>query len=92
MGKKITLTHFDNKPIELDVDDIHVVGPKDKGAYIVLKTKKVFLVMESQSRILRMIARASTYNTLNEGDEVKIKILDYFIFEDDGKDQIKIMT
>lgn len=42
--------------------------------------------------ILRMIARASTYNTLNEGDEVKIKILDYFIFEDDGKDQIKIMT
>ena len=42
--------------------------------------------------ILRIIARASTYNTLNEGDEVKIKILDYFIFEDDGKDQIKIMT
>lgn len=42
--------------------------------------------------ILRIIARASTYNTLNEGDEVKIKILDYFVFEDDGKDQIKIMT
>ena len=42
--------------------------------------------------ILRIIARASTYNTLNEGDEVKIKILDYFIFEDDGKAQIKIMT
>lgn len=42
--------------------------------------------------ILRIIARASTYNTLNEGDEVKIKILDYFIFKDDGKDQIKIMT
>lgn len=34
--------------------------------------------------ILRIIARASTYNTLNEGDEVKIKILDYFVFEDDG--------
>ena len=42
--------------------------------------------------ILRIIARASTYNTLNEGDEVKIKILDYFVFEDNGKDQIKIMT
>ena len=42
--------------------------------------------------VLRIIARASTYNTLNEGDEVKIKILDYFVFEDDGKDQIKIMT
>ena len=42
--------------------------------------------------ILRIIARASTYNTLNEGDEVKVKILDYFVFEDDGKAQIKIMT
>lgn len=55
MGKKITLTHFDNKPIEFDVDDIHVVGPKDKGAYIVLKTGKTFLVMESKSRVLKMI-------------------------------------
>ena len=58
MGEKITLTRIDDKPIELDVDDIYVVGPKDKGAYIVLKTKKVFLVMESQSRILRMIETA----------------------------------
>ena len=58
MTKKITLTHFDNKPIELDVDDIHVVGPKDNGAYIVLKTGGAFLTMESQSRILRMIETA----------------------------------
>ena len=58
MGKKITLTHFDNKPIELDVDDIHVVGPKDKGAYIVLKNNKTFIVMESQSRVLKMIEAA----------------------------------
>lgn len=58
MSKKITLTHIDNKPIELDVDDIHVVGPKDKGAYIVLKNSKTFLVMESQSRILKMIETA----------------------------------
>lgn len=58
MGKKITLTHFDNKPIELDVDDIHVVEPKDKGAYIVLKTGKTFLTLESQSRILKMIETA----------------------------------
>ena len=58
MGKKITLTHFDNKPIELDVDDIHVVGPKDKGAYIVLKTGDAFLAMESKSRILKMIETA----------------------------------
>lgn len=41
--------------------------------------------------ILRIIARASTYNTLNEGDEVKIKILDYFVFEDDGKDRKSVV-
>ncbi len=58
MGKKITLTHINDNLIELDVDDIHVVGPKDKGAYIVLKNNKTFLVMESQSRILKMIETA----------------------------------
>lgn len=58
MSKKITLTHIDGNLIELDVDDIHVVGPKDKGAYIVLKTGKTFLAMESQSRILKMIETA----------------------------------
>lgn len=58
MGKKITLTHIDDNLIELDVDDIHVVGPKDKGAYIVLKNNKTFLVMESQSRVLKMIETA----------------------------------
>lgn len=58
MSKKITLTHIDGNLIELDVDDIHVVGPKDKGVYIVLKNNKTFLVMESQSRILKMIESA----------------------------------
>lgn len=58
MGKKITLTHINDNLIELDVDDIHVVGPKDKGAYIILKNNKTFLVMESQSRILKMIETA----------------------------------
>ncbi|MDO4690515.1 MAG: ABC transporter ATP-binding protein [Fusobacterium sp.] len=45
-----------------------------------------------KGNILRVIARASTYNTLKEGDEVRIKILDYFVFEDDGRDQTKIIT
>ena len=58
MGKKITLTHINDNLIELDVDDIRVVGPKDKGAYIILKNNKTFLVMESQSRILKMIETA----------------------------------
>ena len=42
--------------------------------------------------ILRVTARAETYNTLNVGDDVSLKVLDYFVFEDDGKDQTKIMT
>ena len=42
--------------------------------------------------ILRVTARASTYDTLKVGEEVKLKVLEYFVFEDDGKDQTKIMT
>ena len=29
---------------------------------------------------------------IKEGDEVRVKILDYFVFPDDGKDQTKIIT
>lgn len=47
MGAKIDLTDADSRDeMSIDVDDIHVVGPKDKGAYIVLKNNKTFLVME----------------------------------------------
>ncbi len=42
--------------------------------------------------ILRVLARASTYNTLDIGEKVKLKVLEYFVFEDDGRDQTKIMT
>lgn len=59
MGAKIDLTDADSRDeMSIDVDDIYVVGPKDKGAYIVLKNNKTFLVMESQSRILKMIETA----------------------------------
>ena len=59
MGKKITLTDADSRDeISIDVDDIHTIGPKDKGAYILLKTGDAFLTMESQSRILKMIDTA----------------------------------
>lgn len=59
MGKKITLTDADSRDeISIDVDDINSITPQDKGAYIILKTGKSFLVMESQSRILKMIKTA----------------------------------
>ena len=50
------------------------------------------MISPSSERIAFSGRIATTTFPLNEGDEVKIKILDYFIFEDDGKDQIKIMT
>lgn len=59
MGKKITLTDADSRDeISIDVDDIHIIGPKDKGVYIILKIGDAFLTMESQSRILKMIETA----------------------------------
>ena len=59
MGKKITLTDADSMDeISIDIDDIHTIGPKDKGAYIILKTGYTFLTMESQSWILKMIDTA----------------------------------
>lgn len=52
MGKKITLTHFDNKPIELDVDDI------EGRAFVNTKDSRCHFVKESKSRILKMIETA----------------------------------
>ena len=42
--------------------------------------------------IVRVLARASTYDTLNVGEEVRLKVMEHFVFEDDGIDQTKIMT
>ena len=59
MGVKINLTDVDSRDeVSIDVDDIHIIGAKDNGAYIVLKTSETILVMESQSRILKMIETA----------------------------------
>ena len=59
MGAKIDLTDADSRDeMSIDVDDIHSITPQDKGAYIVLKTGRIFLAMESQSRVLKMIETA----------------------------------
>ena len=59
MGKKITLTDADSRDeISVDVDNIRIICPKDRGAYIILKTCEAFVAMESQSRILKMIETA----------------------------------
>ena len=59
MGKKITLTHFDNKPIELDVDDIEFIGWDIEGrVFVDTKDSCCHFVKESKSRILKMIEAA----------------------------------
>ena len=59
MGAKIDLTDADSRDeMTIDVDDIHSITSQDKGAYIVLKTGKSFLAMESQCRVLNMIETA----------------------------------
>ena len=59
MGVKIDLTDADSRDeMSIDVDDINSITSQDKGAYIVLKTGKSFLAMESQSRVLKMIETA----------------------------------
>nr|DAQ03669.1 MAG TPA: Flagellar and Swarming motility protein [Bacteriophage sp.] len=58
MGKKITLTHFDNKPIELDVDDIELIDDIEGRAFVDTKDRCCHFVKESKSRILKMIETA----------------------------------
>lgn len=58
MGKKITLTHFDNKPIELDVDDIELIGDIEGRAFVDTKDGYCHFVKESKSRVLKMIETA----------------------------------
>ena len=58
MGKKITLTHFDNKQIELDVDDIEVIGDIEGRTFVDTKDRCCHFVKESKSRILKMIETA----------------------------------
>lgn len=58
MGKKITLTHFDNKSIELDIDNIERVGDIEGRAFIDTKDRCCHFVKESKSRVLKMIETA----------------------------------
>ena len=58
MTKKITLTHFDNKPIELDVDGIELIDDIEGRTFVDTKDKYCHFVKESKSRVLKMIETA----------------------------------
>ena len=58
MGKKITLTYYDNKTVEIDVDDIEHVGVIEGRTFVDTKDKYCHFVKESKSRVLKMIETA----------------------------------
>ena len=58
MSKKITLTHFDNKSIELDIDNIERVVDIEGRTFIDTKDGCCHFVKESKSRVLKMIETA----------------------------------
>lgn len=58
MSKKITLTYYNNKTVELDIDDIERVGDFEGCTFVDVKDKYCHFVKESKSRILKMIETA----------------------------------
>ena len=58
MGKKITLTYYENKTVDIDIDDIEHVGDIEGRTFIDTKDGCCHLVKESKSRVLKMIETA----------------------------------
>ena len=58
MGKKITLTYYENKTVNIDIDDIEHVGDIEGRTFIDTKDGYCHFVKESKSRVLKMIKAA----------------------------------
>lgn len=59
MNKKITLTYYENKTVDIDIDDIEHVGDDIEGrTFIDTKDGCCHFVKESKSRVLKMIQAA----------------------------------
>lgn len=59
MGKKITLTYYDNKTVEIYIDDIELIGVDIYGrTFVDTKDRCCHFVKESKSRVLKMIGTA----------------------------------
>ena len=58
MSKKITLTYYENKTVDIDVGDIEHVGDIEGRTFIDTKDGYCHLVKESKSRVLKMIETA----------------------------------
>lgn len=58
MGKKITLTSYNNNPIDFHIDEIEEIIVQNEVTFISKKGKYVYPVKESKSRVLKMIETA----------------------------------
>lgn len=60
MSKKIILTNYENKTvdIDIDIDDIEHVGDVEGRTFIDTKDRCCHFVKESKSRVLKMIEAA----------------------------------
>ena len=58
MSKKITLTYHENKTIEIDIDDIELIGDVEGRTFVDTKDRCCHFVKESKSRVLKMIETA----------------------------------
>lgn len=58
MGKKITLTYYNNNPIDFRIDEIDEVVVQNEVTFILSRGRYAFPVKESKSRVLKMIETA----------------------------------
>lgn len=58
MSKKITLTYYENKTVDIDIDDIEHVGDFEGRTFVDTKDGYCHFVKESKSRVLKMIETA----------------------------------
>ncbi len=55
MEKKITLTFYNNNPIDIRIDDIDEVVVQNEVTFILSRGRYAYPVKESKSRVLKMI-------------------------------------
>ena len=58
MEKKITLTFYNNNPIDIRIDDIDEVVVQNEVTFILSRGRYAYPVKESKSRVLKMIETA----------------------------------
>lgn len=58
MSKKIILTYYENKTVDIDIDDIEHVGDIEGRTFVDTKDGYCHIVKESKSRVLKMIEAA----------------------------------